>query len=100
MRCVKTGLKFKVPQFREDTFHGDMFCSYELGIYLIRGIAPGTSDCAADITFVPYDDAYAIGSVDPGFAKKFSSMNNHDIQLGILNGTNACVIIDDLRFFQ
>lgn len=96
MRCVKTGLTFQVPTFREDTFHGDLFFNFELGIYLIRGIAPGTSDCMPNIVLSPVRDAYSIIGVDGKFADAFNEMNDHDIRLDM---DEPMVLIDDTRFF-
>lgn len=97
MRCVKTGITFQVPVFREDTFHGDMFFNTELGIYLIRGIAQETSDVFPQIILSPLRDAFMIDSVEDSFAEKFLQMNDHDLRLDI--GDPACVLIDDTRFF-
>lgn len=97
MRCIKTGIKFQVPQFREDTFHGDMFWCNELGFYLIRGIAPGTSDCAPDMILSPIGDAYAIDSVSEGLKQQLLEWTDHDITLDI--DGDPTVVIDDTRFF-
>ena len=96
MRCVKTGLTFQVPAYREDTFHGDLFFNVELGIYLIRGIAPETSDCLPNIVMSLVHDAYSIIGVDESFAEKFKKINNHDIRLDM---DKPMVLIDDTRFF-
>ena len=97
MRCVKTGIKFQVPQFREDTFHGDMFWCNSLGFYLIRGIAQGTSDNTPDLVLSPIDDAYSIDSVSKSLQEHFLKWNDHDINLDI--DGDPTVVIDDTRFF-
>lgn len=97
MRCVKTGLTFQVPAFRDDTFHGDLFFNVELGIYLIRGIAYSTSDVMPQMILNPVHDAYAIAGVDAKFADKFKEMNDHDIRLDM---EGPMVLIDDTRFFN
>ena len=96
MRCVKTGLMFQVPELREDTFHGDMFFNVELGIYVIRGIASGTSDSKPHLILSPVHDAYSIIGVDGKFATNFNEMNDHDIGLDM---NEPMVLIDDTRFF-
>lgn len=96
MRCVKTGLTFQVPSLCDDTFHGDMFFNFALGIYIIRGVAPGTSNCTPMIILLPESDAYEIVGVDGGFANKFKEMNDHDICLDM---NEVMVLIDDTRFF-
>ena len=96
MRCVKTGLTFQVPAFRDDTFHGDLFFNFELGIYLIRGIASATSDDVPQMILKPVRDAYLIFDVDTKFADKFKEMNDHDIRLDM---EDPMVLIDDTRFF-
>ena len=96
MRCVKTGLTFQVPAFREDTFHGDLFFNFELGIYLIRGIPSGTSDCMPNIILDPVHDVYSIIGIDGKFADKFEEMNGRDIRLDM---DKPMVLIDDTRFF-
>ncbi len=96
MRCVKTGLTFQVPTLCDDTFHGDMFFNCELGIYLIRGIAPETSDTKPQMILNPVRDAFVIAVVDGKFADKFKEMNDHDIRLDM---EDPMVLIDDTRFF-
>jgi hypothetical protein len=97
MRCVKTGIKFQVPQFREDTFHGDMFFVNAFGIYLIRGVASGTSDQNPDIVLAPADDIFCIRSISKHFRDFFIQWNDHDLALDI--NEDPTIIIDDTRFF-
>jgi hypothetical protein len=97
MRCVKTGIKFQVPQYREDTFHGDMFFVHALGIYLIRGIAQGTSYQTPDIVLAPSDDMFCIRSVSKQLREHFIQWTDHDIELDI--DEDPTIIIDDTRFF-
>ena len=97
MRCVKTGIKFQVPQFRDDTFHGDMFWCNSLGFYLIRGIAQGTSDITPDLVLSPIGDAYSIDSASQSLQEHFLKWNDHDINLDI--DVDPTVVIDDTRFF-
>lgn len=95
MKCVKTGVKFQVPQFREDTFHGDLFWCNALGFYLIRGIPQGTSDYTPDLILSPADDAYSIDSIGDSLIRHFLEWTDQDIRNSV---ETVCVVIDDTRF--
>lgn len=97
MRCVKTGIKFQVPEFRDDIFHGDMFWN-SLGFYLIRGIPNGTSDpdmVKPDLILSPHRDYYMIDSYGESIRKHFIEWNHRDLASDV----STPVIIDDTRFF-
>ena len=96
MRCVKTGIMFQVPEFREDTFHGDMFYCTELALYLIRGVARDTSDITPHLVLSPFGDAYEIDKIDPKFEADFRRINGDQLKLEV---NLVCVLIDDTRFF-
>lgn len=93
MKCVKTGLKFSVIGFDLETFHGDMFFCETLNVFIVRGIANGTSSMVPDITFKQHADIHMVEHVNEKFLANYERMNRTTVP------TNFKVFIDDSRFF-
>lgn len=95
MKCVKTGIMFSGEGIGEDTFHGDMFFNETLNIFIIRGIAQGTSSCKPDITIKKNDQVWYIYTIDEKFKLNFERMNC-GMKLSVGGST---ILVDDTRFF-
>lgn len=96
MKCVKTGLMFRVPELLEETFHGDMFYNTMCDVYVIRGIAKGTSNNTPQVELRKHGDAYGFLTITDDFSEWFFKCNHMEIQHGV---RISPVIIDDERFF-
>jgi hypothetical protein len=90
---MKTGLRFNVPEFNDDTYHSDMFYNKSANVVLIRGIPKETTDELPDIVLKTNGDAfgmlYITEDLKATILKYFP-----DLDLNAMK-----IIIDDTRFF-
>lgn len=93
MRCMKTGLRFNVPEFNDDTYHADLFYNKSVGVAIIRGLGKGVSDNDPDMRLAPVGDAFTMIAITEDLktmiAKYFPGVDLQSLQF----------IIDDTRFF-
>lgn len=100
MKCIKTGLNFRLDNDTDETYHGDLFYVAKLDCLLIRGIARDTTigtDC--HVKLVQVGDCYQINWCSHSFNEMLNDYYYlvFPTQSIILMKT---VIIDDTRFFQ
>lgn len=93
MRCMKTGLRFNVPEYNDDTYHADMFYNKSVGCAIIRGAGKGTSDQIPDMKLYPHEDSFVIRVMTDTLRNQLHTYFP-DLDLSTLK-----VIIDDTRFF-
>jgi hypothetical protein len=92
---MKTGLRFNVPDYDDDTYHADMFYNKSTGVVIIRGLGKGTSDNDPDMRLqpIPNGDAFTMlaitEEVKTQIAKYFPELTWDSLK----------IIIDDTRFF-
>lgn len=92
MRCMKTGLRFSVPEFNDETYHGDMFYNAEADVAIICGIAKGTSNMIPQIILEKFGDVYygtPISELEIMIKKYFPNVDIRTLQ----------IIVVDTRFF-
>jgi hypothetical protein len=93
MRCMKTGLRFNVPEYNNDTFHADLLYNKSVGCAVIRGLGKAVSDNDPDMRLIPSGDAFGLLSMTDDLYEQLTKYFP-DVDLETLK-----FIIDDTRFF-
>jgi hypothetical protein len=90
---MKTGLRFQVPAFNDDTYHSDLFYNQTVNVGLIRGLGKKSSEQAPDMRLAPYGDAFKMMAITEELS---AQLTKYYPELVL---TDLVFIIDDTKFF-